>query len=153
VDKNSLHEVSSVHRGVQIICGVRSGAQLIAQPHGLELTGPQSLLLVPFDRIFCRNTHVRKPVGITPITAGLLSGGAGVANATAASAPAPSSTTTTLVEDNGTANDQDSDKTGLWGVVASWSARTRRTQAAQRHQRRPLAAGPAAPGNPNTPRR
>jgi len=50
---------------------------------------------------------------------------------------------TTLAEDNGTANDQDSDKTGPVGPGGpSWSARTRRTQAAQQHQRRPLAVPP-----------
>jgi len=74
---------------------------------------------------------VRKTLGLTLTTTALWY---------AASAPAPSSTMTTLAEDNGTANDQDSDKTGPVGPGGpSWSARTRRTQGAQQHQRRPLA--------------
>jgi hypothetical protein len=97
---------------------------------------------------------MRKTLGITLTTAALLFGGAGVANATAPSAPVPSSTMTTLAEDNGTANDQYSDKTGLWGLAGllgllglAGLKRCNDTNDAR------FAAGPAAPGNPNTPRR
>ena len=79
-------------------------------------------------------------------------GGAGVANATAASAPAPSSTMTTGAEDNGTANDQDSDKTGLWGLVGllgvlGLAGLKRRNDTNDAR----FAAGPRRLANPNTP--
>jgi hypothetical protein len=47
---------------------------------------------------------------------GLLFGGVGVANATTA-APIASSTTTTLADNNNQSSDNDSDKTGLWGLA------------------------------------
>ena len=93
---------------------------------------------------------MRKTLGITLTTAALLFGGAGVANATAASAPAPSSTMT-LAEDNGTATDQDRQDRSVGPGGPSWSARTRRTQAAQRHQRRPLRGGPRGAWQPEYP--
>ena len=97
---------------------------------------------------------MRKTLGITLTTAAFLFGGAGVANATAPSAPAPSSTMTTLAEDNGTATRPGQRQDRSVGPAGpSWSARTRRTQAAQRHQRRPLRGGPRGAWQPEYPRR
>jgi hypothetical protein len=92
-----------------------------------------------------------KTLGITLATAALLFGGAGVANATAASAPAPSSTMTTLAEDNGTANDQDSDKTGLWGLMGLLDLLG--LAGLKRRNDTNNARFAAAPVNPNTPPR
>ena len=61
---------------------------------------------------------MRKTLGITLTAVTLMFGGAGVANATAPSTPASSATTTILADDNNNnPQDNDSDKTGLWGLA------------------------------------
>ncbi|MBV8862158.1 MAG: MYXO-CTERM sorting domain-containing protein [Mycobacterium sp.] len=60
---------------------------------------------------------MRKILAITAATGALLFGGAGVANATVPSAPQPASTTTTVAQGGDDANNNHSDKTGLWGLL------------------------------------
>jgi MYXO-CTERM domain-containing protein len=58
---------------------------------------------------------MRRTLAIASLTAALLFGGAGVANATATDEPISASTTTTVAQmDN---DHHKSDKTGLWGLL------------------------------------
>jgi MYXO-CTERM domain-containing protein len=88
---------------------------------------------------------MRKTLAATAATGALLFGGAGVANATVPSAPPVSSATTTVAQSDNDANNNHSDKTGLWGLVGLLGLGGLAGLARRRNDTG-LGAGTAAPG-------